>query len=84
MSSMRRRGDNRVNDGGESGSKVRAAVIAAANAIAAAAAMEAAAAMATATPLNHQTMKRHTKTNQKTASVMWRGVMTRCDRGGTY
>ena len=39
-------GDNRVNDGGESGSEVRVAVIAAANAIATAAAMEVAAAMA--------------------------------------
>ena len=42
-------GDNRVNDGGESGSEVRAAVIAAANVIAMAAAMEVAAAMVTAT-----------------------------------
>ena len=37
---MRWRGDNRVDDGGESGSEVRVAVIAAANAIAMAAAME--------------------------------------------
>jgi hypothetical protein len=46
---MRRRGDNRVDDGGESGSDVRAAVIATANEIAMAAAMEVAVAMATAT-----------------------------------
>ena len=40
--------DKRINDGGESGSEVRAAVIAAANAIGTAAAMEVTVAMATA------------------------------------
>jgi len=32
----------------------------------------------------HQTAKRHTPTNQKTASVTWGGVLMRCDHGGTY
>jgi hypothetical protein len=46
---MRRRGDNRFDDGSESGSDVRAAVIATVNAIATASAMEVAVAMATDT-----------------------------------
>jgi hypothetical protein len=39
------------------------------------------------TPLavnGHQTMKRHTPTNQKTARMSWGGVMTRCNHSGTY
>jgi hypothetical protein len=46
---MRRRGDNCVDDGGESSSEIRAEVIPALNAVATAMAMEVATAMAMAT-----------------------------------